>query len=75
MRHELMDFMFSDPTMLDDLEFLFKSDMARSLLFFYQARDITRDSQNRARVVHKYSSSKIHKCLFIPFNFYGQLPY
>ncbi len=44
MRHELMDFMFSDPTMLDDLEFLFKSDMARSLLFFYQARDITRDS-------------------------------
>jgi hypothetical protein len=37
MRHELMDFMFADPTMLDDLEYLFKSDMARSLLFFYQA--------------------------------------
>jgi hypothetical protein len=74
MRHELMDFMFSDPTMLDDLEFLFKSDMARSLLFFYQARDITRDSRNRARVVHKYSSSKIHKCVFSPSIYAEQIP-
>ena len=31
-----MDFMFSDPTMLDDLDFLFKSDMARRLMFYYQ---------------------------------------
>ena len=36
LRHELMDFMFSDPTMLDDLDFLFKSDMARRLMFYYQ---------------------------------------
>jgi hypothetical protein len=60
MRHELMDFMFSDPTMLDDLEFLFKSDMARSLLFFYQARDITRDSRNKARARETWPRHFIH---------------
>ena len=31
-----MDFMFADPTMLDDFDFLFKSDMARRLMFYYQ---------------------------------------
>jgi len=36
LRHELMDFMFADPAMLDDLDYLFKSDLARSLLFYYQ---------------------------------------
>ena len=35
-RHKLLDFMFSNPLMLDDLDHLFKSDLARSLLFFYQ---------------------------------------
>ena len=36
LRHEIMDFMFSDPTMLDDLDFLYKSDSARKLMFYYQ---------------------------------------
>ena len=36
LRHQLMDFMFADPTMLDDLDFLFKSDLARSLIFYHQ---------------------------------------
>ena len=36
LRHELMDFMFADPTMLDDLDFLFKSDVARCLMFYHQ---------------------------------------
>jgi hypothetical protein len=36
LRHEIMDFMFSDPTMLDDLDFLYKSDTARKLMFYYQ---------------------------------------
>jgi hypothetical protein len=31
-----MDFMFNDPAMLDHLDFLFKSDNARKLLFYYQ---------------------------------------
>lgn len=35
-RHEIMDFMFSNPTMLDDLDFLYKSDTARKLMFYYQ---------------------------------------
>jgi hypothetical protein len=38
LRHEVMDFMFSNPTMLDDLDFLYKSDTARKLMFFYQVR-------------------------------------
>lgn len=32
----MMDFMFADPTMLDDLDFLFKNDAARRLMFYYQ---------------------------------------
>ena len=36
LRHELMDFMFADPTMLDELDYLFKSDLARSLMFYHQ---------------------------------------
>lgn len=36
LRHELMEFMFADPTMLDDFDFLFKSDLARRLMFYYQ---------------------------------------
>jgi hypothetical protein len=38
LRHEIMDFMFSDPTMLDDLDFLYKSDTARKLMFYYQVQ-------------------------------------
>ena len=32
----MMDFMFADPTMLDDLDYLFKSDLARRLMFYHQ---------------------------------------
>ena len=39
LRHEIMDFMFADPTMLDDLDFLYKSDTARKLMFYYQAEE------------------------------------
>ena len=31
-----MDFMFADPTMIDELDFLYKSDVARKLMFYYQ---------------------------------------
>ena len=39
LRHEIMDFMFADPTMLDDLDFLYKSDTARKLMFYYQVEE------------------------------------
>ena len=29
LRHEIMDYMFNDPAMLDDLDYLYKSDNAR----------------------------------------------
>ena len=39
LRHEIMDFMFNDPAMLDDLDFLYKSDNARKILFYYQPEE------------------------------------
>ena len=51
-RHEIMDFMFSNPTMLDDLDFLYKSDTARKLMFYYQ------DEECRVESVEKASKSK-----------------
>ena len=38
LRHEMMDFMFADPVMLDDLDYLFKCDAARKLMFYHQAK-------------------------------------
>lgn len=38
LRHDIMESMFSDPIMLDELDFLYKNDMARKVLFFRQAR-------------------------------------
>ena len=35
-RHEIMESMFANPVMLDDLDFLYKSDNARKVLFFHQ---------------------------------------
>ena len=31
-----MEFIFEDPTILDELDYLYKSDVARKLLFYYQ---------------------------------------
>ena len=36
MKHEIMDFMFADPTMFDDLDHLFKSEVGRKLMFYHQ---------------------------------------
>ena len=33
-----MDYMLNDPTMLEDLDFLYKNDRARKALFYYQVR-------------------------------------
>ena len=38
LRHEIMDYMFNDPAMLDDLDYLYKSDNARCspvFLFYF----------------------------------------
>ena len=37
-RHNIMESMFANPIMLDDLDFLYKNDMARKVLFFYQPK-------------------------------------
>ena len=34
-----MDYMFNDPAMLDDLDFLYKSDNARKILFYFQPEE------------------------------------
>jgi hypothetical protein len=46
-----MDFMFNDPAMLDHLDFLFKSDNARKLLFYYQVIVFV------SSLIHAFSSS------------------
>ena len=50
LRHEIMDFMFSNPTMLDDLDFLYKSDPARKLMFYYQDDKPKEDPKNEKRL-------------------------
>ena len=32
----ILEFIFEDPTILDELDHLYKSDVARKLLFYYQ---------------------------------------
>ena len=59
LRHELMDFMFSDPTMLDDLDFLFKSDLARRLMFYYQEDVITEEEPDIAQLTGKARTDAI----------------
>jgi hypothetical protein len=41
-----MDYMLNDPTMLEDLDFLYKNDVARKVLFYYQvgSLDISTDA-------------------------------
>ena len=38
-RHEILQQMFTDPLMLDDLDYLYKNEMARKVLFFYQPKE------------------------------------
>ena len=45
LRHEIMDYMFNDPAMLDDLDFLYKSDNARKILFYFQPEE-TKDEED-----------------------------
>ena len=43
LRHEIMDYMFNDPAMLDDLDYLYKSDNARYRQVFLFYLFITRN--------------------------------
>ena len=40
MRHEVMDYMFKKPSMLDDLDVTFKTDSVRKVLFYYQVKSL-----------------------------------
>ena len=45
-----MDFMFNDPAMLDDLDFLYKSDNARKILFYYQPEENKEDEEEKLAI-------------------------
>ena len=47
LRHEIMDYMFNDPAMLDDLDFLYKSDNARKILFYFQPEEVKEDEDDK----------------------------
>ena len=42
-----MDYMFNDPAMLDDLDFLYKSDNARKILFYFQPEETKEDEEEK----------------------------
>ena len=42
-RHDIMESMFANPTIVDELDFFFKDDTARRLLFYHQVK-ITENS-------------------------------
>ena len=52
LRHEIMDYMFNDPAMLDDLDFLYKSDNARKILFYFQPEEIKDEEDDKLN--HRY---------------------
>lgn len=35
-KHSILEFIFEDPTILDELDHLYKSDVAKKLLFYFQ---------------------------------------
>ena len=49
-----MDYMFNDPAMLDDLDFLYKSDNARKILFYFQPEEIKDEEDDKLN--HRYIS-------------------
>ena len=53
-----MDFMFSNPTMLDDLDFLYKSDTARKLMFYDQDDKPKVDPEKEKRQRRRGDKSK-----------------
>ena len=59
LRHQLMDFMFADPTMLDDLDFLFKSDLARSLIFYHQEEYRPEPGPDRSKLSSKEAKEEL----------------
>ena len=74
LRHEMMDFMFADPLMLDDLDYLFKCDVARKLMFYHQPKYKPPPPVDKSKVFQSLSLSNqgsgTLKCdlrfLFIP---------
>ena len=39
MRHEIMEHIFENPTILEEMDFLFKDDTARRMMVFYQPEE------------------------------------
>ena len=50
--------MFSNPTMLDDLDYLYKSDTARKLMFYYQDDKPKEDPKTEKRHKRRGEKSK-----------------
>ena len=44
-KHQILEFVFEDPTILDELDHLYKSDVGKKLLFYFQPEDLVSGSQ------------------------------
>lgn len=50
-KHQILEFVFEDPTILDELDHLYKTlDLGKKLLFYFQPEDLTSDGQERQSV-------------------------
>ena len=51
-KHQILEFVFEDPTILDELDHLYKTlDLGKKLLFYFQPESQTSDGQDTQSVV------------------------
>ena len=48
MRHQVMDLMFENPTILEELDILFKDETARRMMLYYQPEEEEQQDQSNA---------------------------
>ena len=65
MRHEVMDLMFENPTILEDLDFLFKDETARRMMVFYQNEE-EEEIQNEFSEERQSPGRRTQPALFCP---------
>ena len=68
MRHQVMDLMFENPTILEELDILFKDETARRMMLYYQPEDEEQQEQSNvasgSRTPAIESTTPVKKILF-----------
>ena len=64
-RHDIMESMFANPAIVDELDFFFKDDTARRLLFYHQVK-ITENSFKIYKIYKSLRNHLLKKMIQIP---------